>query len=227
MGLLDELDKYHPVFELIKYDESYNKKINVLTGEEVFKLCQDRYELMQEILRPLKKRLGENIEITDIGFAKGMQDDTCIIVRYNKDDKSHYFSISNTEFNDIEISSTDTRLEKLSFVLVNKGIILDIFKEINSNSLDEEVSINSTSKKFIVSDILKTFAIKDINSKLFTIEGSHSIYTKEGLMYNKERIITQNTKLKELLNDDQNIMNIYKHLRVYEEDIPKTLIKKN
>ena len=106
MGLLDELDKYHPVFELIKHDESYNKKKNVLTGEEVFKLCQDRYELMQGILRPLKKRLGENIEITDIGFAKGMQDDTCIIVRYNKDDKSHYFSISNTEFNDIEISFT-------------------------------------------------------------------------------------------------------------------------
>ena len=45
-------------------------------------------------------------------------------------------------------------------------------------------------------------------------------------MYNKGSIITQNPKLKEILEDEENIMNIYKHLRVYEEDIPKTLIKK-
>jgi hypothetical protein len=224
MGLLDELDKYRSVFELIKNDESYNKKANVLTAEEVFNLCQDRYELMKETLMPLKNKLGEDIEIIEIGLANTMQDETNIIVRYRKDDIQKYFNISRSGFNDIEIM--DESLEKLGFVTANKGIILDIFDRVDKEELDKQISINSTSKKFVISDIMKKFVISDINNNLFTIEGSHGLYLKEGLMYDKEKIITPNPKLKEALSVDENIMNIYKHLRVYEEDVPKTLIKK-
>ncbi len=224
MGLLDELDKYRSVFELIKNDESYNKKANVLTAEEVFKLCQDRYELMKETLMPLKNKLGEDIEIIEIGLANTMQDETNIIVRYRKDDIQKYFNISRSGFNDIEIM--DESLEKLGFVTANKGIILDIFDRVDKEELDKQISINSTSKKFVISDIMKKFVISDVNNNLFTIEGSHGLYLKEGLMYDKEKIITPNPKLKEALSVDENIMNIYKHLRVYEEDVPKTLIKK-
>ncbi len=224
MGLLDELDKYRSVFELIKNDESYNKKANVLTAEEVFNLCQDRYELMKETLMPLKNKLGEDIEIIEIGLANTMQDETNIIVRYRKDDIQKYFNISRSGFNDIEIM--DESLEKLGFVTANKGIILDIFDRVDKEELDKQISINSTSKKFVISDIMKKFVISDVNNNLFTIEGSHGLYLKEGLMYDKEKIITPNPKLKEALSVDENIMNIYKHLRVYEEDVPKTLIKK-
>ena len=226
MGLLDELDKNRPVLELIKNDESYNKKRSVLTGEEVFKLCQDRYELMQDILCPLKKKLGENIEITDISFAKAMQEESCIVVRYVKDDKQNYFFINKSDFNDVEVKSLDDRLEGLGFVLINKGIILDIFNQIDNDELDDYITINSTSNKFIVSDIMKKFVISDSARKLFSIEGSHSLYKKDGLMYNRDGIITQSPKLKEVLSSDENILNIYRHLRVYEEDIPKVLIKK-
>lgn len=225
MGLLDELDKYHSVFELIKNDESYNKKKSVLTGEEVFKLCQDRYKVMQGILRPLKKRLGENIEIIDIGFVNGMQGESIISIKYNKDDKLNGFSIINSDFSDIEIKASDDKLEKLNFVLLNKGIIKEVFDSVDKLELDQEIRINSTSKKFVISDILRRFIIKDATGKLLTIEGSHPLYIKEGLMYSKESIITPNPKLKELLENEDNIMNIYRHLRVYEEDIPKTLKK--
>lgn len=227
MGLLDELDKYHSVFELIKNDESYNKKKSVLTGEEVFKLCQDRYKLMQGILRPLKKRLGENIEIIDIGFVNGMQGESIISIKYNKDDKLNGFSIINSDFSDIEIKASDDKLEKLNFVLLNKGIIKEVFDSVDKLELDQEIRINSTSKKFVISDILRRFIIKDATGKLLTIEGLHPLYIKEGLMYSKESIITPNPKLKELLENEDNIMNIYRHLRVYEEDIPKILKKTN
>lgn len=225
MGLLDEIDKYHSVFELIKNVESYDKKRNVLTGEEVFGLCHNRYKLMQALLHPLKKSLGNDIEITDIYFANGMQDDTCIVVRYNKDDKQNYFYISDAGLDVIEIMSTDSNFEKYG-VLINKGIIKDIFKQINEDSLDSDVNITSTSKKFIVMDNLKSFIIKDSLSKLFTIEGTHSLYAKECLMYSKDKIVTPNTKLKESLLSDENILNIYRNLRVYEEDIPEVLTKK-
>lgn len=226
MGLLDELDKYRSVFDLIKNDESYDKKRSTLTGEEVFKLCQDRYELIQSILRPLKKRLGENIEVIDIGFVKPAEEEGRISVWYSKDEKQYLFSISNLGFKDIEISSSDTKLERLEFVLVNKGLILDTFNQIDKDSLDIDISINSTSKKFNITDTLKNFSIKDALGKLLTIEGSHISYAKDGLMYNKDKIVTPNQKLKEALTIDENIINMYRHLRVYEEDIPSVLIKK-
>ena len=45
-------------------------------------------------------------------------------------------------------------------------------------------------------------------------------------MYNKDKIVTLNQKLKDALEIDENIINMYRHLRVYEEDIPSVLIKK-
>lgn len=226
MGLLDELDKYRSISELIRTDENYDKKRNILTGVEVYNLCQDRYELLQEVLHPLKKKLGENIEIIDIGFVRGMQDDTHIGVRYNKDDKQNIFSISKSDFNDIEIKCSDEMLEKFSFVLINKKLVLDTFQRINEENLDEEVSINSASKKFIINDTIAKFVIRDALGKIFSIEGSHALFAKDGLMYNKDKINIGNPKIKELLEDENNIMNIYNHLRVYEEEIPKVLIKK-
>ena len=225
MGLLDELDKNRSVFELIKNDEPYDKKRNVLSGEEVFNLCHNRYQLMQEILCPLKHSLGENITITDINFARRMQEDTCIVVWYEKDYRKNYFTISDSGLNDIEIESNDDNFEKYG-VLINKSIIKAIFDQIDKDSLDDDVTINSTSKKFVVVDKIKNFMITDALGKLFTIEGFHFTFAKDGLMYSKERIVTSNSKLKEALLVDENILNIYRHLRVYEEDIPSTLTKK-
>lgn len=226
MGLLNELDniKYYPVVDLIQNEEAYDKKRNILTAEEVFKLCQNRYELVEKMLLPLKKKLGENIEIIDIGFANGMQDDISIFVRYNKDDKQNLFTICNYD-GEIYISANDDRLEKYSFVMINRKIILDIFNQIYDESLNTDISINSTSKKFVVKDNFRIFTIKDINEKTFSIEALHSLYAKSGLLYNKEKINSSFPKLKELFTDE-NILNIYHHMHIYEEELPKVL-KKN
>lgn len=228
MSLLREFEsiKYSTVVDLIKRDENYNKKRSILNGEEVFKLCHNRYQKLQEILLPLKKKLGENIEITDISFVHGMQDDTNIFVRYNDNDKASFFTISKSDFNDIEIASTNDRLEKYGFVLINKKIILDIFKQIDNESLDSEFYLNSTSGKFVVKDNCKSFIVKDNNEKIFSLEGTHSMYKKNGLMYDKEKTICAYQKLKEMLLNDENIIKIYQHLHVYEEDFPKILVKK-
>ena len=68
--------KYSSVLKaIIKKDEGYNKRRSSLTGEELFHLCQRRYELIEKILLPLRSKLGEDIEIIDIGFATGMQEE--------------------------------------------------------------------------------------------------------------------------------------------------------
>ena len=228
MSLLRELEsiKYSHVIDLIKRDEGYDKKKNVLNGEEVFKLCHDRYMKLNEILLPLKKKLGEDIEITDISFVHGMQDDTNIVVKYNDDEKPSFLTITNSDFNDIQLTSLNDKLEKYGFILANKKIILDIFNYIYDESLDSEFYVKSTSKKFVIKDNCKSFIIKDISEKIFSLELMHSSYTKNGLMYDKEKIISAYQKLKEILLDENNLINIYKHIYIYEEDFPK-ILKKN
>lgn len=228
MSLLRELEsiKYSTVVDLIKRDENYDKKRSVLTGEEVFKLCHNRYLALQELLLPLKEKLGKNIEITDIGLVHGMQDDTSIVVKYNDNGKLNFFTITNSDYDDIEIDLSNDYIEKYGFVLDNKKIIMDILTQISINSLDSEFYLNSTSGKFIVLDNCKSFAIKDTNAKIFCLEGNHLLYKKSGLMYDPEKTICAYSKLKEMLTEEDNIQSIYQHLRVYEEDFPKTLIKK-
>ena len=228
MSLFSELEsiKYYFILDLIKHNEVYDKKRKVLTGQEVFELCQTRYDLMQELLLPLKQKLGENIEIVDIGFAKGMQDNTSIVVMYKSGDKHNYFTISDSGINDIEVTSSDNRLERHGFILANKKIIIDIFKCVYENSLDSEFYINSTSKKFVITDNCKSFNIKDAGMKLFSLEGSHSLYDQEGLMYNMEKTMSAYSRLKEILSNEDNILDIYNHIHVYEDDFPKVLIKK-
>ena len=109
--------------------------------------------------------------------------------------------------------------------MINRKIILDIFNQIYDESLNTDISINSTSKKFVVKDNFRIFTIKDINEKTFSIEALHSLYAKSGLLYNKEKINSSFPKLKELFTDE-NILNIYHHMHIYEEELPKVL-KKN
>ena len=80
MGILGEIEsmKYRFVLDLIKNTEHYDKKRSVITAEEAFKLCYNRYLLMQKILMPLKRKLGERVDVTDISFANGNQDETNI-----------------------------------------------------------------------------------------------------------------------------------------------------
>ena len=228
MSLFRELEsiKYASVVDLIKHDENYDKKRNILNGEEVFKLCNNRYKIMQNILLPLKEKLGKNIEITDIGFAHGMQDDMNIVVKYENNSQTSFFTITNFDYSDIDIVSSDDGLEKYDFIMTNKKIILDIFSQIYEESLDSEFYINSTSKKFVIADNCRSFIIKDINEKIFSIEKLHSLYTKNNLMYYNDRTDSVYSKLKDLLLNEDNVLNIYQHIHIYEEDFPKILIKK-
>ncbi len=228
MGLFEEIEsiKYRFVLDLIKNDEPYDKKKNTLNGEEVFALCHKRYQLMKNILLPLKEKLGDNIEIIDINFAD-MQDNFSIMVRYSKNSRQNYFTISRSDFNDIEVSSSDNDLEKYDFVILNKKIILDIFKQIYHESLDCEFYINSTSKKFMILDNCKNFNIKDSNNKIFSLECAHLVYEKNNLLCSNEKTLSAYQKLKELLLDYANVLKIYQHLHIYEEDFPQVLKKTN
>ena len=228
MGIIQELEtlKYRFVLDLIKNDEPYDKDKKIINGKELFKLCHDRYLLLQEILLPIKKRLGNEIDITDIYFTNNFQDDNGIIVKYTRDDKQYFLAISNLGFEDISIVSSDIVVQNYGFVNANRRLILNTFKNIDTNLLDTEIKMNSTSNKFIAIDNCDSFVIKDVNEKVFSIEGKHSNYEKNNQLSTLDKRLSIYPKLKEMLLDDEKISLIYEHLHFYEIDFPNHLTKK-
>ena len=84
MSILQEFEnmKYHFVLNLIKKEEQYDKKRKVITASELHKKCYDRFLSTQEILLPLKKRLGDRVEVTDINFVNSNEDEKNLIYHY-------------------------------------------------------------------------------------------------------------------------------------------------
>lgn len=228
MSILQEFEniKYRCVLDLMKNTEHYDKKKAVITGEDAFKIVYKRYLLMQEIFLPLKEKLGERVDLTDITFINNMQDDTNIVIKYTKDGKNYVLTLSNLDYEDINIVSTDVVAQQEDFVDANKRIIINTFRDISNNSLDDEISIKSTSGKFIIEDNCDRFKISDIGEKIFSLETKYSTYEKNNGLFGISKLTCNFPRLKELLSDNFESYAVYKNLRVYEEDIPKKLIKK-
>ena len=225
MGILEEMEsiKYRSFLDLIKMDEAYDKKKNSITGLDAFVLLHRRYLKLKNILSPLKDKIGNGIEIVDIDFSDGMQDEVTIAIKYTKKNKSHILSISSF-YDQIEVNSSDVEIENETFIQNNKKIFQNIFKGIEEYHLDSKIYINTASKKYVISDLADSLTLKDTESKVFMVNTKHSLYEKNRLLIN--RIDCNYPKLKELLEKEDNILNIYNHIHIYEEDLDNVLIKK-
>jgi len=226
MSIIQELEsrKYRFVLDLIKSGEQYDKKRNVISGEEAFKLCLKRYGLMQNVLLPLKQKLGHRIYVTDINFVNSFDEEMGIIVKYIKDDKQYLLSISNLDYEDINVIATDARVQNTDFVEANRNIILQTFHDISDNNLDDDIIIKSTSGKFLIRDNCDLLNIKDSDGKVFSIDMKYSNFIKkEG---NPSNIVCNYPRLKDLLTSEEVILSMFEHLRIYEDEFPKELTKK-
>ena len=228
MSIFEEIEslKYRFVLDLIKSEEQYNKDKSVYDANKAFELFYKRYNLMQEVLNPLKEALGENVDVTDISFNNGMPDETHIVINYVKEDKSYLLALSNIGFIDIGIVSSDVVARQEDFVAKNKGKIIRTFRNIRENGLEDEITVKSTTGKFSIKDNCDSFIISDAEGKVFKLEGKYSNYKKTGLLYEPTKLVCNYPKLKELLLEDDNALAIYQHTMFYEEDFPKELIKK-
>lgn len=230
MVMLDRMEKYivyRASLDLILKEESYDKKRNVLNAEELFKLCHERYTLMKKLLLPLKEKLGKEIEITDISFTEGLQQETCIMVEYLDNGKKDFFAVSSLYFDDIEIVFGTSSKAIIELTNNNKGMFLDAFKISVNNFFDQKIYIPTVSKKFTFSDDLDEFTLADTYSgAILSMFLKHSYYEKMGSLYISKNKNSGLKKINKLLDNSDNINSTFLHARVYEDELPKILIKK-
>lgn len=229
MGILQEFKRkkeYQSVLDLVQKEEAHDKKKTVIPAEELFKLCYDRYLRIQHILLPIKLKLGERVEVTDISFGDGMQEETNITIKYEKEGKSYLLTLSCLDYEDICILSSDVGVSQERFIFDNKDIIIEAFKKIDNSSLRNNVVLNSTSGLFIMKDNCDSFSIKDKEGKIVSMEGKYSTYEKKGDFFNPTKLVCNYPKLKEVLLDNGGALFMYQHLLVYEDELPNVLTKK-
>ena len=133
-------------------------------------------------------------------------------------------SLHNNEF--INVIASDPRVQKDSFVENNRRIILDTFKDISDNSLDEDIILKSTTGKLIIHDNCDIFTISDTDKKIFSFEDQYAGYDENSGLSILSSLTCNYPKLGELLMDEKNILALYQHIHIYEDDLPKQLIKK-
>ena len=227
MVMLQKIEKYvmyRAIIELLEHDEAYNKKRSVINGEELLKLCHERYLLMQELLFPLKEKLGKDIMITNISFAEGLQDDTCIIIEYMNGDKKGYVTLSHLEFDGVETIFNTGNKELKLLIDDNKGLILKTFEEAYRNSFDKEIRISSTSKQFTFNDDNEFFSLRDyLNNGSLLLKINHSDYEKKGQLYLLDDKISVYKNISKKIQESSDILS---HAKVYEDELPRVLIKK-
>lgn len=228
MSIIQDLEalKYRSVIDLIRKEEPYDKNKNIISGDEAFTLCFNRYLILQEILLPLKEKLGKEVEVTDISFVNGMQNDIRIIIKYNRGNKQYTIALTNIENQDIEIIADDEIARKQGLIRSNKRIVLNAFYGIDENNLTDDITIKSTSGRFILHDNYDSFEIKDVDGKLFRLEKKYSSYVKDKSLTNPTKLECNFPKLRELLENEDNVLALYNHFHAYENMFPTSLIKK-
>ena len=229
MSILQELQdiKYRMVLDLVKKEEPYDKKRNVVSGEEAFLMLHERYESLQNLLEPLKKSLGDNIEIIDISFSNNLEEENNLLIKYLNGYKRCFLGINYIDDGQIDLLLSDTSINEEEFLKKNYLLLQYILYKLDDCYINNssEVIRESTSKRFFIRDNCSIFNIRDQGRKLFSIETNHFEYDKEGLNYNKDAL-SEYRKLRELLIDPENVQKIYDHIRIYEDKFPDKILKK-
>lgn len=226
MSFFQELEnmKYHYVIDIIKNDEQYDKKRNVLSAKEAFKLGYNRYLLMKQILLPLIEKIGD-IVITNIIFSNGMDECMTMELKYLKGDKEHTLTITNMDDQDISVMSSDEMIHDIAFADANRKIILDVFKGISDNFLDEDFVIKSTTGRFIIKNDCNVFSIQDVDKKMFSLDIKFCEYEKSEVLPKPINLVCNYPKLRELFIDENSKLATYEHLKIYEDTLPRQLKK--
>ena len=229
MGLLSELEniKYASAFELIKNEEAYDKTRRVVSGLEAFYLCYERYELLRNIINPLKIIFGDNMIVVGVSFNSINQNETVVTIKYVINDKLNIMVINMFDLDILEITLSDSSIDS-DILEEDSSIISKIIFELDGYGFfdESEISLRSSSKKFNVIDNCSDFIIKSIDEKILSVGTNYYQYNKEKKLYLPDRITSESSKLKELLANEENVQRIYSNLRIYEDDLPKRLIKK-
>lgn len=222
---LEKIRVYRAIINAMKEEEKNNKKKNVLSARELLDLSFTRYTEMINILEPLKKSIEKEINIANIYFSKDFQGNTAIVVEYYDEEGKKFFTISEYDDNMIDILFDLYNGNYKKIVDSNREIINAIFKANNEFNFEQEMTIPSTSKMFLINEICNYYGISDYTSKKLRMSYNYSGTENGKTIILPNGVISEFKTISELLSNEANVHNFLENIKVYEENVPKYLLK--
>ena len=214
------------ILDILEHDEKYQGK-EIISGRQLLDMCQRRYLLMQEILTPVILYLQDKMNIQRIYFQSNILDmDIVMVIDYLIDDKRGYLTLGSSDIIDgLQIVSGLSNGMGEKIVKDKSKLFLDTLNEGLDNSFNHEHIILSTSHLFQIG----------LNNDNLNISGNFkSLDDTFAMNYAYQKIIDLNnflcktnfSNVKEYLENLENLKSFLEHLKIYEKDVPKVLIKK-
>ena len=217
----DSLDK--KIFKIIEKDEK-SHGLNTISAMDLLTLARNRYILMKEILKPLVLELSKELLITNIYFINDLNENFSIDIEYRKDNKLGYLILKQTDFNEFEVILNTDNSQDNKLINKNKKIIIQTFKYGLEKDFDKKSELSSTSDLLSLSIYNNLYEMhnKEVQNFDNYFKLSSSLDSKE-LLESVKLYSSSNIQSKFNL---ENLKMFLQHVKFYEKDIPKYLLKK-
>ncbi len=227
------IDNMHNnISHIIKTDEKYQINKNIITANEMLEFSFNRYLSMKKILNPLLRILNKKVVVNNIYYRLDNDDELSIIIDYSFNSKKGFLGFKETHLlNSIEkiIDSSNGQFDYL--MKEYQDLLKNIFLEGEENAFYDKIRIISTSKLFELVLIDNGYQIlyngsHNIND-VFKLTNEYNIAMDSfSDITNSFVCNTSFEDIENLLCNKDNLFGFLKHIKVYENDIPKILIKK-
>ena len=217
----DSLDK--KIFKIIEKDEK-SHGLNTISAMDLLTLARNRYILMKEILKPLVLELSKELLITNIYFINDLNENFSIDIEYRKDNKLGYLILKQTDFNEFEVILNTDNSQDNKLINKNKKIIIQTFKYGLEKDFDKKSELSSTSDLLSLNIYNNLYEMhnKEVQNFDNYFKLSSSLDSKE-LLESVKLYSSSNIQSKFNL---ENLKMFLQHVKFYEKDIPKYLLKK-
>ena len=220
------------ILNIIKNDEKHQIGKKTISGYDLLALSYQKYLEDESYLNPLIEALSSQMNITNISFNSD-EDGFSVIIEYFMNNSRGVLLLKKEELVDnLEFVLDSSNGLYRDIILKNKKLITDSFENSHNKSLIIN-QFNSTSKLFEMALAYNKYQI--IYHNIHNIED----YFKLSLEYNLEnrdgdtekilKYIVCNTslsKIEDYFRDLDNVRSFLNHVRVYDSDVQKVLVKK-
>lgn len=222
---LEKIRMYYILKKIMLESEQYDKARSVMSAKEFQDLLRNRFYVMRDVLVPVKDVLSKNIEVTNLYFAKGFDDSSSIVVEYKENGIFKFFTISQYDKDDIEVSFSLYNVDLQNILMQEKRKINLAFEECYHRNYDYEVQIPSTSKNFSLTGYNNEFSISDKTGNLFNILFQFNSHDKDDKIINPDSVKCLNQAIKDFFVNSDNLQKFLENVKIYEENVPKYLKK--
>ncbi len=219
---------------IIKNDEHHQIGKKVISGYDLLAINYREYLKKESYLNPLIEALSKKMHIVNITYNT-MEDGFSVVIEYLHDGNKGIIILKNDEvISDDNLEFVIDGSDGLyhDTILKNKKLIIKSFNKAPGNILTNK-QFHSTSKLFEISVYDSRYQIVYHNVHniydCFKLSIEHNLLNRDGDIEKIIKYMSCSTTLENLKNcfeDEDNIRKFLQHVKVYDSDVQKVLVKK-